>query len=237
MKSLSSLFMLPLLVSLALHAKADEAAIRQTLGERYPSLPIATVTATPLPGLYEVWAGGKLFYADEKGEHVLMGPLVETRGKTNLTQRRLAELRAVKFDSLPLDKALRIVRGAGERKLAVFSDPDCPFCKKLEQELAKVDNLTVHLFLYPLADLHPGAVAVARNVWCAADPAGSWRAYMLDGKAPAAAADCQAPLAEIADLAARLGIAGTPALIFQSGERVDGAVPAEQIEARLKGGS
>ncbi|MCU0841973.1 MAG: DsbC family protein [Thiobacillaceae bacterium] len=221
----------------ALPVQGDEAAIRQTLGERYPSLRIESVTPTPIPGLYEVWGGGKLFYADEKGEYVLIGPLVETRGKTNLTQQRLTQLRAVKFDSLPLDKAIRFVHGKGERVVAVFSDPDCPFCRKLEQELAKLDNLTVYLFLHPLPELHPGAVEVARNVWCAADPAASWRAYMLDGKAPAAVADCQAPIDEISALAARLGVSGTPALIFRSGERVDGALPAERIEALLKGGS
>lgn len=225
------------LAACASPALADEAAIRQTLGERYPGIRIESVTTTPIAGLYEVWGGGRLFYADEKGEHVLVGPLVETRGKTNLTQQRITQLRAVRFDSLPLDKAIRIVQGKGERAVAVFSDPDCPFCRKLEQELARLDNLTVHLFLYPLVDLHPGAEKVARNVWCAADPAASWRAYVLDGRAPAAVADCQAPIAEIAALAARLGVTGTPALIFQSGERVDGALPADRIEALLKGGT
>lgn len=230
-------FLSLVLAAFASLAQADEAAIRQTLGERYPALGIESVTPTPIAGLYEVWGGGKLFYADEKGDYVLIGPLVETRGKTNLTQQRIAQLRAVKFDSLPLDKAIRIVHGKGERVVAVFSDPDCPFCRKLEQELARLDNLTVHLFLHPLPDLHPGAVEVARNVWCAADPAASWRDYMLAGKAPAAVPDCQAPIAEIAALAARLGVSGTPALIFPSGERIDGAVPADRIEALLKGGS
>lgn len=230
---------LPLMLALALlSASADEAAIRRTLGERYPGIQVESVKTSPVAGVYEVWASGKLFYTDEKADYLFIGPLVETLTKTNLSQNRLTELRAVKFESLPLDKSIPIVKGKGERRLAVFSDPDCPYCKRLERELAKLDNLTVYLFLYPLEALHPNAVGVARNVWCSADRAKSWMDYMLDGKAPAAAAErCDPPIQEIAALASRLGIEGTPALVFPNGQRVDGLIPAERIETLLKGGS
>ncbi len=214
-------------------AQADETTIRNTLGERYLGIVIQSVTPSPMPGLWEVWTGDQLVYTDPTGEYLLIGSLVETRGKTNLTQKRLEALRAVKFDSLPLDKAVIIVKGKGERRLAVFSDPDCPFCRRLEQELAKIDNLTQYVFLYPLANLHPRAPEIARKVWCAHDRAEAWLAYMLEGRAPTAEAVCPAPLQEIAELAAGLGIEGTPVIFFDNGRRVDGYIPAHEIEAIL----
>lgn len=219
------------------NVEADETVIRKTLGERYPGIVIQAVTPTPMAGVWEVWTGGRLVYTDNTGEYLLLGTLVETRSKTNLSQQRLNALRAVKFDSLPLDKSFTVVKGKGERRLAVFTDPDCPFCKRLERELDKLDNLTVHVFLYPLADLHPGAVQIARNVWCAADRAQSWSAYMLEGKTPAAVDNCETPLGAIAELAARLGVEGTPAILFANGRRVDGYIPAHEIEAILQQGS
>lgn len=230
--------LLALALSLTLlHAQADESVIRKTLAERYPGIVIQSVTPTPMAGVWEVWTGGRLVYTDNTGEYLLLGTLVETRGKTNLSQQRLNALRAVKFDSLPLDKSFTVVKGKGERRLAVFTDPDCPFCRRLEQELIKLDNLTVHVFLYPLADLHPHAPQIARNVWCATDRAQTWLAYMLEGKTPAAVDDCQAPIEEIAALAARLGVEGTPAILFGNGRRVDGYIPAHEIEALLQQGS
>lgn len=230
------LLALALAAALAPLAQADEAAIRQTLAERYPKLQINSVTPSPVPGIFEVWGNGNLVYTDAKADYLFAGPLVNTKSRLNLSQKRIEELRAVKFDDLPLDKAIRIVRGQGERQLAVFSDPDCPFCKRLEQELAKVDNLTVHLFLYPIPALHPKATEIARNIWCAADRAKSWMDYMLENKAPAEVAACDTPIQDIADLAGRLGVEGTPALIFSTGRRVDGLIPAEQLEAMLKSG-
>lgn len=220
---------------LPLAASADEAAIRQALAERYPQLLIKAVNPTPVAGLYEVYAGGQLLYADEKGDHLLMGPLVDTRSRLNLSQARLELLSTVNFGALPFDRAITLVKGKGERRIAVFSDPDCPYCKRLEQELASLDNLTVHLFLLPLPELHPQAVVLSRDIWCAADRAGAWRAYMLDGKRPEAGATCAAPVESIAGLARELGIHGTPAIILPDGRRIDGALPAARLEALLGG--
>jgi thiol:disulfide interchange protein DsbC len=230
--------LIALALSLTLfNVQADEATIRKTLGERYPGIVIQAVTPTPMAGVWEVWAGGRLVYTDGTGDYLIVGTLVETRSKRNLSQQRLDELRAVKFDSLPLDKSFTIVKGKGERRLAVFTDPDCPFCRRLEQELAKLDNLTVHVFLYPLAELHPRAPQIARNVWCAPDRAKTWLAYMLEGKTPEAVENCEAPLQAIAELGARLGVEGTPAIFFANGKRVDGYLPAHEIEAILQQGS
>lgn len=212
-----------------------EAAIRKAFAGRYPRIAIKSVTPTAIPGIYEVWAGGQLLYVDATGDHLLMGPLVDTRTRANLSQQRLAELSRVDFASLPLDQAIALVTGKGERRIAVFSDPDCPFCKRLEKELAQMDNLTVHLFLLPLAELHPGAAAVARDIWCAGDRAAAWRAYMLENGRPEGGRECDTPLADIARLAADLGIGGTPAIILPDGRRIDGAVPAARLEALLGG--
>lgn len=230
--------LLPLLLCLAsAHAPADEAKIRQTLGEHYPAIKITSVQPSPIAGLYEVMVGGKLVYVDQTGNHLLPGPLVETKTKTNLTQKRLDELHAIKFDSLPFDKAIKVVKGSGARKVAIFSDPDCPFCKRLEKELALLDNVTVYVFLNPLTNLHPEAMERANEIWCSADRARSWTDYMLEGKKPAAAAKCDTPVNDIITLSEKIGVDGTPALVFPNGKRVDGAVSAAQIEDLLKQGS
>lgn len=229
---------LPLLFCLAsIHAQADEARIRQTLGERYPGINIISVQPSPVAGLYEVMVGSNFVYVDQNGDHLLPGPIVDTRTKANLTQKRLEELKMVKFDSLPFDKAIAVVKGSGARKVAVFSDPDCPFCRRLEKELALLDNLTVYIFLNPLTNLHPEAMERASEIWCSTDRAQSWRNYMLEGKKPTPASKCDTPISEILALSEKLGVDGTPALVFPNGKRIDGHIPAAQIEELLKQGS
>ena len=140
------------------------------------------------------------------------------------------------FSALPFDKAIVKVKGDGSRKLAVFSDPDCPYCKQLEQELAGVTNVTVYTFLFPLAELHPDASRKARLIWCAPDKIKAWDELMLDGKEPPAAApDCEAPLGGIADVARKLWINGTPGMVTESGRIVPGVLPRTQIESLLQG--
>lgn len=214
-----------------------EAAIRKALQERYPNIPLKTVSPSPVPGLYEVVVGGQVVYVDEKADYLLPGPLVDTRSKANLTKQRLEDMNKVDFSSLPLDKAIAITHGKGERKLAVFTDPDCPFCKQLEKELALLDNVTVYVFMYPLAELHPQAPAHAKAIWCSADRSRSWQDYLLEGKAPSAAGTCDNPVEDILALGQKLNVNGTPALIFANGKRKEGALPAAQIEDLLKAGS
>jgi len=217
----------------ALSSYANEAEIREAIAARYAKVQVKSVNPTPIPGLYEVFVGDHILYADEKADHILMGPLVDTQTRTNLTQQRLDELKIVNFDSLPLDKAIKIVKGNGERRIAVFSDPDCPFCRRLEKELSLLDNLTIYVFLLPLAELHPQAVETARNIWCSADRVSAWNHYMLEDKKPAVAGDCQTPIADIATIANELGINGTPAIILADGRRLEGALPAASLEKLL----
>jgi thiol:disulfide interchange protein DsbC len=223
-----------LLVLLTLSAHADEAAIRKNLAERFPNAPkIVAVNPTQLPGIFEVYTDNRLLYTDANGDYLMMGALMDTRARVNLSQQRLLELKAVKFEKLPFEHAIKLVKGKGERQIAVFSDPDCPHCKALEKELAKLDNLTVHLFLMPLADLHPQAVGIAEAIWCAEDRARSWQAYMLENVKPEAGKACATPLSDIAKLAADMNINGTPAIILPNGRILPGAVTSGQLETLL----
>jgi thiol:disulfide interchange protein DsbC len=212
-----------------------EDQLRATLTQRLPGLAVESITKLPQLDLYEVVGNGnRIFYTDAKGDFALMGNLIDLKTRANLTQQRQGELNVVDFARLPLDKAIVKVKGDGSRKIAIFTDPDCPYCKRLEQELAKVSNVTVYVFLFPLAQLHPDAPRKARAVWCAADPAKAWDALMLEGKEPSAPGpECKDPIAEVAKVADQVGIQGTPGLVFANGKLVPGAISAEQIEKYL----
>lgn len=228
---LSKLVLVALVISAT--ACADESSVKKELAAKFPDMPVHSVKKAPVKGLYEVVAGQQVFYVDEKVDHVLLGNLIDTKTRRNLTDERREELMRVRFESLPLDDAIKIVKGNGERKLAVFEDPDCPFCHKLEAELAKMDNLTVYVFLLPLDQLHPQASVKSRQVWCAPDRAKAWLDVMTTGALPDNKGDCPNPVARIGDLAQKLRIGGTPAIVFESGRLVPGAIPQAKIEELL----
>lgn len=228
---LSKLVLVALVISAT--ACADESSVKKELAAKFPDMPVRSVKKAPVKGLYEVVAGQQVFYVDEKVDHVFLGNLIDTKTRRNLTDERREELLRVKFESLPLDDAIKIVKGKGERKLAVFEDPDCPFCHKLEAELAKMDNLTVYVFLLPLDQLHPQAGLKARQVWCAPDRAKAWLDAMTTGALPDNKGDCTNPVARTGQLAQNLNIQGTPAIVFESGRLVPGAIPQAKIEELL----
>ena len=250
MFSLRQLAIIPLTLSLiaCTASAADETpdSVRATFKSKFPQHEVTSVQAAPVAGLYEVVVKMKrgareeytIVYADAKVEHLLTGDLIDTATRNSITEGRLEQLNQVKFDfnALPLDKAIKEVRGKGERKLAVFSDPDCPFCKRLEQDtLAKLDNVTIYTFLYPLAQLHPDALRKSEQIWCSKDRVAAWTSVMRNGaKLPAGKANCATPLAEIAALGEKLGVGGTPALFLANGKMISGAVPVETIEAAFK---
>ena len=163
-----------------------------------------------------------------------IGKAIDLKTKKDLAEQRSEELLKVDFSSLPLDKAIVKVKGDGSRKLAVFSDPDCPFCQELEQELSKLDHVTIYTFLYPITSLHPDAERKARLVWCAKDRVQAWDDMMLKGKEPAANdAPCSAPLKEINAYAQKNWISGTPGLVFADGRLIPGMIKGFQIERFL----
>jgi thiol:disulfide interchange protein DsbC len=222
-----------LMLGLPALALPGEADIRKAIAARYPGAEISAVGKTAYGGLFEVIIDGEPVYATADGKYLILGNVVETATKRNLTAARMAKLLEVKWDSLPFSQAIKIVKGDGSRKLAVFSDPDCPYCKRFETELTKVDNVTIYTFLMPIQSLHPGALNVAKQIWCEKDRVDAWHDYMLKGEKPKAAAACNNPVDENVALGNRLKVSGTPTLIFENGQRVPGMVPADKLEALL----
>ena len=231
-RALSSLCAGATLALLGLGAQADESVIRKTLGERIPQLAkIDEVRTTSMPGLFEVRVGTDLFYTDAKGNYVIQGELIDTKARRNLTEDRINQLTAVKFEDLPFKDAFTLVRGDGSRKIAVFEDPNCGYCKRFEREMRNVNNVTVYLFLYPI--LSPDSAEKSRNIWCAKDRAAAWNDYMLRDKAPDSASCDTAALQRNLALGKKHKITGTPTLIFADGSRVPGAIGAQDVEKRL----
>jgi thiol:disulfide interchange protein DsbC len=223
------------LSALTFHALAGEADVRKAFEARFPGSKVASVSKTPLPGIYEIVADdNQLAYVDEKAEYLVLGEIIDLKSRRNLTREKVDQLMAIRFDSLPLQNAIKFVKGDGKRVLAVFSDVDCPFCKRLEPELAKLDNVTIYVFPYPIASLHPNAGQKSKQIWCSKDRAQAWQDFMLKGKQPAKAADCKNPVDENVAFGQKLGISGTPTLVFANGRRVPGYIQADKIEALLK---
>ena len=221
-----------LLATATLGAQANEAVIRKTLAERIPQLSkIDEVRATPMDGLFEVRIGTDLFYTDARGNYLIQGELIDTKARRNLTEDRINKLTAVKFDELPLKDAVTIVRGDGSRKLAVFEDPNCGYCKRFERDMQNINNVTVHLFLYPI--LSPDSVEKSRNIWCAKSPEAAWHDLMLREKTPASASCDTAALQRNLALGKKYKITGTPTLVFTDGSRGPGAIGAQEVEKRL----
>jgi thiol:disulfide interchange protein DsbC len=229
--------LLPLLCALLLSSHADwaqEALIRKNLAERLPNLPkIDEVGKTPIPGLYEVRIGQEILYADEQGNYLIQGNLIDTKTQTDLTEARLAKLSAIDFASLPLKDAVVIKQGNGTRRMAVFGDPNCGYCKRFERDLAKLQDVTIYTFLYPI--LGPDSNAKSKDIWCAQDSAKAWRAWMVDGVTPPKSmGKCDsAALERNVEFGKKHRVQGTPAAIFEDGTRVPGAISLDRLEKSL----
>ncbi len=225
-------------LAMATGALADEAAIRKNLAERLPRLPaIEEVTASPVPGLYEIRVNGsEIFYTDAQGNFLIQGNVIDTKAQRDLTEERIARLTAVAFDALPIKDSFTIVRGNGKRKVAVFEDPNCGYCKRFERDLQNVDNVTIHMFLYPI--LGQDSADKSRAIWCAKDKAKVWQDYMVRDTAIPQGANCDvSALARNVEFGRKYKITGTPTLIFADGARVPGAISSAQVEQLLSAAS
>lgn len=214
-------------------AQANESVIRKALTQQFPGATISSVQKTPYSGLFEVYLDGQLIYVDGKAQYVFAGDVIDLKNRTNLTQARLNQLQAVKWETFPLNNALKTVKGNGARKLVLFSDVDCPYCRKFEAELAKVDNITVYTFLFPIEGLHPQAPQVSKQIWCAPDRNKAWDDYISSRSVPKNDGKCANPVDANIALANKLKVSGTPTLFFANGQRVPGMVPAAQLEKLL----
>ncbi len=209
-----------------------ETIIKRMVESRLGGVKVEAVAKTPYLGLYEVRLDGEILYTDEKMNYLFSGNIIDAKTMQNITEKRLRELTAVKWENLPLDAAFKTVHGNGKRTLAVFSDPNCPYCKRFEKDLAKVDDITIYTFLYPI--LSQDSHEKSKAIWCSADKSKAWSELMLNGTMPVAAtARCDTPIEKNLELGRKFRVTGTPTLIFANGERVPGAIPQEQLEKLL----
>jgi thiol:disulfide interchange protein DsbC len=222
-------------LAIASASLAQESVIRKNIAQRYPELKaIDEISKAPMPGLYELRINGsEIYYTDAQGDFLLVGSLYDTKQKRNLTEERVDKLTAVKFDALPFKDSFTIVRGNGERKLVVFEDPNCGYCKRFERDLQTINNVTVYMFLYPI--LGPDSSKKSEAIWCAKDRAQVWQDWMVREQAiPGTVPICDTnALKRNVELGKSFKINGTPTLIFVDGTRVPGAIDAKQIEKRL----
>jgi thiol:disulfide interchange protein DsbC len=233
LKRLLSLGAVVLLAASSL-VSADETSIRKAAQAKFPRANIQSVTKLPYLGLYELIVNGEIVYSDENFDYIIYeGNIIDVKNDRNFTEERKRKLAMIPFDELPLDLAFKRVKGKGERKMAVFTDPDCPFCKRIEGDLAKVDNVTIYMFLFPIDSLHPNATDKAKRIWCSADRSKAWDDYMQKGVTPSAAPTCDNPVDKLVQFGSQRGINATPTLVFGNGERVPGAISAAQIEKLL----
>jgi len=212
--------------------RAPAVALAERLQSLYPATRFGDINVTPWPGVFEVVMGTNLAYVDASGQYFLFGHLYDMKAQRDLSAERKESIGRIDFARLPLADAMQEVRGNGARKLAVFSDPDCPYCRKLEDEIKGLTDVTIYTFLYPLASLHPHARAKAIAVWCSENRIVTWRKLMIDGAAPDPR-ECEHPVDRNVALGERLGISGTPTLIAADGRVLPGAVGSAQIEAWL----
>ena len=207
--------------------------IRATLHERIPELQVKGLHQSPIPGLFELDAGGELLYINDTGSLIFAGRIVDTKTREDLSAARWNEINAIDFNALPFDLAIKTVRGDGSRKLAVFADPLCPYCRQLEQEMQGVTNITIYTFLFPLETIHPGASVKAVNIWCAKDRSATWSKWMLQKTEPDNTRCAGAPLDKLQTLGQKLNVDSTPTMFTADGKRTRGAIKHNEIESLL----
>jgi len=210
------------------------ASVKKALEAKFPGAQLGVVSKSPYFGLYEAQLDDRLVYTDAKVMYVFVGSIYDTAGRVNLTDQRLRQLNRIDIGTLPLELALKKVKGDGSRKLYVFADADCPFCKRLETEMKGLDNVTIYTFLYPIDSLHPESARKSAQIWCSADRTKAWDEWFDTGKLPDNKGDCPTPIVQTAALGQKYRVNATPTLVFADGSVIPGALPLAQIESELK---
>ena len=212
---------------------AENAAIRKLVEQRVPGMEVRCITKTDIAGLYEVLVDDRIIYVDPKVNYLFMGAIYDLTSKQNLTDERYRKLNRIAFDSLPFEQSFKRVRGDGSRRVAMFSDADCPFCARIEKEMSSMTNVTIYTFPFPIDSLHPASAQKSRQIWCAADRGKAWDDWFANQKLPDNKGDCANPVAANQALGEKLHIAATPTLVFADGSVVPGALPLAQLEQML----
>jgi thiol:disulfide interchange protein DsbC len=219
------------LLATSLVAEANPDIVKKDIEKKFPDIKVDKVTKTNFGGLYEIYTNNEILYTDEKTTFLVLGNIVDTQTKTNVSEARLAKLNVIKFDELPFDQAIKLVRGNGSRRMAIFEDPNCGYCKRFEQDLNTIDNITAYIFPYPI--LTPDSAEKSKAIWCAPDKLKAWQDAMLRGTLPTNKGTCENPIEKNVALGQKFRINGIPVTFFEDGERVAGAVPKANIEAKL----
>lgn len=229
--SLAACIGLPVHAQDAERGRQEGERIKAEIKKKLPEAPVDTVRKVPYGGLYEVIVGSEIFYTDSKGEFLVAGSIIDLKTKENITETRMRQVNAIKWESLPLDQAIKIVRGNGSRKIAIFEDPNCGYCKRFERDLQAVNDLTMYIFLYPI--LSPDSMDKSKGIWCAPDRAKMWLDYMVRDVAITGDTKCATPIDKILALGQSKRITGTPTIIFENGDRIPGAIPVAELEKKF----
>jgi thiol:disulfide interchange protein DsbC len=237
MLTLNKLFSTFVLISLlglcvgTIQAQSDQ-QIRSDLQKKVgSSTKIKSVSPSPIPGIYEVLVGNEIFYTDANSKYLIQGEIIEIATGKNITEQKQADLNRIKWSELNTSNALKVVRGNGSRQLAVFSDPNCGYCKRLDKSLQQLDNVTIYTYLIPI--LSPDSAQKSKQIWCSADPQKTYIDWMINGIAPSGKGECSTPLDKNMAFAKTYGITGTPTIFFTDGSRFPGAVQIVDIEKKF----
>ena len=214
----------------AISASANE-TVKQELAKKYPEVKAERITKTSYGNLFEVFTGGEILYTDEKVTFLLLGTLVDTQTRVNISEARLQKLNVINFNDLPFENAIKLVRGNGSRRMAIFADPNCGYCKRFEQDVNVMDNITAYIFAYPI--LAQDSIDKSKAIWCSTDRLKAWQDQMLREKPPTGKGTCDNPIDKVVALGRKLNVTGTPTTFFEDGERISGALPKDRIEAKL----
>lgn len=229
MKAVTRL-LLALSVSVATLAHADP-AVKKAFEARYPDVKVENITKAAFGNLFEIYAGGDIIYTDDKVTFLIIGTMVDAKTRENITDARLRKLTAIKFSELPTEQAIKTVIGNGSRKLAVFSDPYCGYCKRFEPDILGLKDVTIYTFLYPI--IRSESIPVSKKVWCSKDRVKAWQDLMIRNIDPTAGDTCKNPIDDVVSLGRRLRVTGTPTTFFEDGERVAGALTRDVIENKF----
>ena len=215
----------------ALHAQPEQQIKTEIQKKLGANAKVKSVSPAPVSGLYEVLVGNDIFYTDSSAKYLIQGEIIELATGKNITEQRQTDLNRIKWSDLNFSNAIKNVRGNGSRQLAVFSDPNCGYCKRLEKSLQQLDNVTIYTFLIPI--LSPDSTQKSKQIWCSTDPYKAYIDWMINGIAPNGKGECSTPLDKNMAFAKTYGITGTPTLFFTDGSRFPGAVQITDIEKKF----
>jgi thiol:disulfide interchange protein DsbC len=231
-KLFSALSLAVAMLSISAPAHAGEAEVRKAAEKLLPpGAQVESIRKTEMMGLYEVRLGAEILYIDEKGQFAIAGDIWDIKNRVNLTEERKNKLSQVNFSDLPLNMAIKQVRGSGKRVFATFEDPNCGYCKRLAKDTQNMTDVTIYTFVFPI--LGADSVEKSKNIMCSADPAKTWNDWMVGGAVPPLVKSCGVDMDKLVALGQRLNVRGTPNIILSDGSRIPGAVPAAQLEAKL----